>query len=371
MTTFNSRFEVKVEHVGGVTTELNDVQNVTITQGRSNLSDPYRSAVVTIEGRNPSGLPTIAVGDQLLLTIQAYDDEVPVTLPTWESQRTGRVANIEIDYGIVPNMDTWRITTEDAIAILGRQAVSVTVTAGTVSGDAAKQITDAAGVTMTIAGSSVPSPTTVKATTFTDANALDAFQTYANTEMAYVVQQGDELLWIPRQGWTYTGSAVTFSDEIPGDPSYLRFQGLNVSNLADAVAQEVLIDIRDGNTVSTGTGATYLELQTYDSSDAQALNLAQYVKALFTNSEPVPYQMSYMLTGQDPEKVLSPTATELRQVTIRFRGDEQKAIVLGVTLSFNPDVAYATLNLLAIAQIPLFQLDTVTNGVLDQNVLGY
>jgi hypothetical protein len=371
MTTFNSRFSAKVEHLGTLTTELDDVQNVVISQGRSNLSDTYRSAVVTIEGRNPSLLPNIKVGDQLKITIEAFDNGIPVALPTWESERTGRVTNIEIDYGIVPHMDTWRITTEDAIAILGRQAVSVTVTAGTVTGNAAKQITDAAGVTMTIAGSSVPSPSTVKATTFTDANALDAFQTYANTEMAYVVQQGDELLWIPRQGWTYTGSAVTFSDEIPLDPTYLRFQALNVSNLSDAVAQEVIINIRDGNTVSTGTGATYLQLNTYDSSDAQALNLAQYVKALFTNSEPVPYSLSYMLTGQDPELVLAATATELRQVTIRFRGDEGKAIVMGITLSITPEVAYATLNLLSISQIPLFQLDTVTNGVLDQNVLGY
>jgi hypothetical protein len=371
MTTFNSRFATKVDHLGGVTTTLNDVQNVVITQGRSNLSDTYRSAVVTIEGRNPSGLPNIKIGDELLITIQAYENNVLVSLPSYETERTGRVTNIEIDYGIVPNMDTWRITTEDAIAILGRQTVNVTVNAGTVTGDAAKQITDAAGVTMTIAGSSIPSPSTVKATTFVEANALDAFQTYANTEMAYVVQQGDELLWVPRQGWTYTGSAATFSDEVPLDPSYLQFQSLNVSNLSDAVAQEVLISIRGGNTISTGAGATYLQLQTYDSSDAQALSLGQYVKALFTNEEPVPYSLSYMFTGQDPELVLEPVATELRQITLEFRGETSQAIVLGVTISINPDVAYATLNLLAIDQIPLFQLDILSNGVLDQNVLGY
>lgn len=371
MPTFNSRFSAKVERLGTPNIELDDVQSVIMTQGRSNLSDPYRSAVMTIEGRNPSALPNIQIGDELLVTVEAFNNDLPVTLPDWEALRYGRVTNIEIMYGPIPSMDTWRITTEDAIAVLGRQAVTVTVAAGTVTSDAAKQITDAAGITMTIAGSSRPSPSTVKATTFTDANALYAFQTYANTEMAYVVQQGDELLWVPRQGWTYTGSAITFSDETPLDPTYLNFQGLNVSNLSDAVAQEVIISIRDGDTVSTGAGATYLELQTYDSSSAQALNLAQYVKALFTNSEPVPYQLSYMLTGQDPELVLTAVATELRQITLRFRGDVSQAIVLGFTLSITPEVAYASLNLLAIAQIPLFQLDTVTNGVLDQNVLGY
>lgn len=368
---YESTYGFIAEHLGGITTILDDAQSLLINQGRANLSDNYRSAVITIQGRNPSDLPNIKVGDFIQVTLTAFEAGVPVTLPSWESIRIGRVANIQFDYGVIPAMDSWTITTEDAIAVLGRAVVDVTVTAGTVSSDAAKQITDAAGVPMTIAGSSIPSPTKVKATVFENANALDAFQTYANTEMAFVVQQGDELLWIPRQGWTYTGSACTFSDEDPGDPSYLRFQGLTVGNVADTVAQEVVISIRDGNTVSTGAGTTYLDLQTYDNSDAQALDLGQYVKALFTNEEPIPFQLAYLMNGQDPEKVFSPVATELRQIDLNYRGNQTKAIIMGFTISITPEVARATLNLLDIDQIPLFILDTTTNGVLDQNVLGY
>jgi hypothetical protein len=322
-----------------------------------------------ISGRNPQDLPTIKVGEFIQVTLTAFDDGVPVTLPYWENIRVGRVADIQIDYGVIPAMDTWTITTEDAMALLGRAAVDVTVTAGTSASAAAKQITDAAGVTMQIAGGA--SSTTVKATTFEAANALDAFQTYANTEMAFVVQQGEQLLWIPRQGWTYTGSIQTFSDVLPLDPLYLQFQGLTVGNVADTVAQEVVISIRDGNTVTTGAGTTYLDLQTYDGSDTQALDLGNYVKALFTNEEPVPFQLSYMLTGQDPTLVFSPVATELRQIDVEYRGNTTKAIVMGFSISITPDIARATLNLLDIDQIPLFQLDIPSNGVLDQNVLGY
>jgi len=368
---FNSSYSVRVEHIAGITTLLGDVQSVTITQGRSNLSDQYRSAVMVIEGRNPQNLPNIKIGEFVQANIEAYNNGVFVTLPSWETVRVGRVANFEIDYGVIPSMDTWRITTEDAMAILGRSVVDVTVTAGTVSATAAKQVTDAAGVTMTLAGGATSSPTTVKATTFSAANALDALQTYANTEMAFIVQQGEELLWIGRQGWTYTGSASTFSDETPLDPLWLRFQGLRIGNVADAVAQEVVINIRDGNTVSTAAGSTYLDIQTYDNSDSQALDLANYIKALFTNDEPVPFSLSYLLTGQDPELVLTPVATELRQIDVRFRGTVSKALVLGFTMSFTPDVARASLNLLAIEQIPLFQLDIASNGVLNTNVLGY
>jgi hypothetical protein len=366
---YASTYGFTVEHVSGVTTQLSDAQTVFISQGRSNLSDSYRSATMKISGRKPENLPTIKVGDLIQVSLKAFNNGVAVTLPTWESIRIGRVSNIEFDYGVIAPMDTWTITTEDAMAVLGRAVVSLTVTAGTVSSAAAKQITDAAGVTMTVAAGATS--TTVKATTFDKANALDAFQTYANTEMAFVVQQGDDLKWIPRQGWTYTGSNVTFSDEVPGDPSYLDFQGLTVGNVADTVAQEVVVSIRDGNSVSTGAGTTYLDIQTYDNSNSQALDLGNYIKALFTNEEPVPFQLSYMLTGQDPEAVLGPVATELRQVNVNYRGNQTQAIVMGFTISITPDVARATLNLLDIDQIPLFQLDIPSNGVLNTNVLGY
>lgn len=366
---FNSTYGFIVEHISGTTTQLSDAQSVVISQGRSNLSDTYRSATMRISGRDPQDLPNIKVGDLIRVTLKAFNNGVAVVLPSWESVRTGRVANIEIDYGVTAAMDTWTITTEDAIAVLGRSVVSLTVSAGTVSSAAAKQITDAVGVTMTVAAGATS--TTVKSTIFDNANALDAFQTYANTEMAFVVQQGDELLWIPRQGWTYTGSAETFSDEVPGDPSYLDFNGLTVGNVADTVAQEVVVSIRDNDSVSTGAGDTYLDIQTYDSSNSQALDLGNYVKALFTNEEPVPFQLSYLFNGQDPERVLSPVASELRQVNLNYRGNQTQAIVLGFTISVTPDIARATLNLLDIDQIPLFQLDIPSNGVLDQNVLGY
>lgn len=371
MAVFNSTYSAKVEHLGTVTTQLDDVQSVTITQGRSNLSDLYRSAVITIEGRNPADLPNIKIGDFILVTITAYDDGVAVPPPSGEQERYGRVASLQIDYGPIPAMDRWTIMTEDAIAILGRGTFSGTIAAGTVTGDAAKDITDALGITMTIAGSSIPSVSTVKATTFSDANALDAFQTYANTEFAFVVQQGDELLWIPRKGWTYTGSLQIFSDDPNGDPSFLAYQRLQVSNLADTVAQEVVVAIRDGATVTTGTGQTYVEFQTYDEDAAQAGDLAQFIKILFTNDEPIPYQLSYMLTGQDPERVLEPCANDLVQIDLEFRGETSKAIVLGYTLSVTPEVARATLNLLPIQQIPVFQLSSDTNGILDTNQLGY
>lgn len=366
---FNSVFGFTAEHVAGTTTQLDSVQTLNITQGRANLSDSYRSAVMRITGRNPEDLPAIKVGDQITVTLTAFNNGTPVALDPWEAVRIGRVANIEVDYGVIPEMDTWTITTEDAIAVLGRATITGTIPAGTSVSSAAFTVCDQAGVPLTVAAGA--SSTTVKATTFDKANALDAFQTYANTEMAFVVQQGDELKWIPRQGWTYTGSAQTFSDVIPLDPSYLQFQSLTVGNVADTVAQEVVISIRDGDTISTGAGTTYLDLQTYDASNSQALDLANYVKALFTNDEPVPFQLGYMLTGQDPGLVFGAVATELRQIDIEYRGNTTTAIVMGFSISITPDVARASLNLLDIDQIPLFQLDIPSNGVLDQNVLGY
>lgn len=370
MTAYASTFSASVTHYGVSDTVLDDVQSVLITQGRANLSDNYRSGIMTIEGRVPSALPNIKIGDRLRIRIEAFNNFAPVVLPDYETDFYGYVADLVINYGIVPALDTWTITTEDAVAVLGRAVVTETVTAGTLAGDAAKQITDAAGVTMTLGGGASSSPTTVKDTVFDNANALDAFQGYANTEFCFLVQQGDELLWVPRQGWTNTGSIATFSDT-DADPSYLKYQTLQVSNLADTVADEVVINIRGGDSVTSGTGQTYIDFQTYDVDNTQAGNLADYIKILFTNDEPVPYQLGYMLTGQDPDAVLEPCAQELRQVSLQFRGESSRAIVIGFSLSVTPDVARATLNLLPIQQIPVFTLDSTDSGILDTNVLSY
>lgn len=368
---FPTKFNALVKHTSGATTTtLGDVQNVVISQGRNNLSDTYKSATITIEGRDPDGLPTIRIDDALEVTLELYDNGTLSDTVVF----TGRVANYERDYGVIPDLDRWVIRTEDAVAVLGRTVVTTTIAAGTTTSAAAKQICDAAGVTLNgSTGAIANTVSTTKEVVLDKANALDAFQTVANTELAFVVQQGDELLWRVRGAWTITGSITIFTDDDNYAADYLLIQGLQFSSLADTVADEVLIEVRDGATYTsgTGTGATTFSLQTYSETAAQAEDLADYVKALFTDDEPQPYSLTYLLNGQNPTEVLYPIEQELRQVGIYFRGTRYDAIVTGFTLSITPEFARATLNLLSRQQVPFLQLDDALYGILDQNVLAY
>jgi hypothetical protein len=364
-TTYDTRFNAEVEHIAGITTTLDEVQSITVTQGRNNLSDAYRSGSITIEGRDPDSLPNIAIGDAIQVTLELYYNGSLYDSATY----AGRVANFERNYGTIPALDTWTLVTEDAIAYLGRAAVTLTIPAGTSTNDAAEDICDAAGVTFINAG--LTSVSTVGAITLDNANALDAFQAVANTELAYVVQRGDELEWTWRNGWTNQGGGVYFVDDPSAYSQYLTIQGLQFSSLADTVAAEVLVEVRGGATYVSGSGNTSFSLSTYDQTGTQASDLADFVRVLFTDDEPQPYQLSYLLNGQHPDAVLGPVEQELRQINIDFRGTVYQAVVMGFTLSITPEVTRATLNLLGKQQIPFFVLDDPSYGILNTNVLSY
>lgn len=369
--TFPTKFNAKVEHTqGATTTVLTNVQGVTVRQGRDNLSDTYKSASILIEGRDPDALPNIKIDDPVVVTLQLLDNGTLTDSTVFR----GRVSNYQRDYGVIPEMDRFSIQCEDAVAVLGRTVVTTTIAAGTTTSAAAKQICDAAGVTLNGAtGAIANTVSTTKEVVLDKDNALDAFQTVANTELAFVVQQGDELLWRVRGAWTVTGSITIFTDDDNYAADYLLIQGLQFSSLADTVADEVLIEVRDGATYTsgTGTGATTFTLQTYSQDGTQAEDLADYVKVLFTDDEPQPYQLTYLLDGQNPTEVLYPIEQELRQVQIYFRGTRYDAIVMGFTLSITPELTRATLNLLSRQSVPFLQLDDPLFGVLDQNVLAY
>lgn len=362
---YDTSAAVVVKHLA-TNTVLGNVQVVTISQGRSNLSDSYRSASATVEGRFPDDLPNIKIGDLLKFTLRIYLGQTLQDSTVY----TYRVADVTLNYGSTAKLDTWSIQLEDAFAFMGRATLDLTVTAGTLAITAAEDICDAVGVTFTAASPSL-STTTVNAQTFTNANALDAFQTYANTELAFVVQQGDQIQWTPRAGWTNQGSITTFTDDPSSYTDYLRIQGLEFSSLADTVADEVVVNVRGGSTYTSGTGNTSVSFDSYSGNAAEGQGLADFVKVLFTDDEPQPYRLEYLLDGQNPAEVLYPVEAELRQIDIDFRGTVYTAVVLGFTLTITPGRTRASLNLLSKQQIPFLVLNDPSFGILGTNVLAW
>jgi hypothetical protein len=355
---------VSAERITGTTAALPNIQSFTLTSGRTNIDDNYRAGRATLVGRVPSSLPTLEIDNYVSVALAVSSSLGPGPSIAYEL----RVTNLKIDYGIVPAEDTWTLELEDAFGLLGRALVSLSVSAGTLTTSAAEDVCDEVpDVTFFTVGTATT--TKVNAQTFDNANALDAFQTYANTEWAYVLANGNGIRWFARNAWVDNAQVVTFADDGTGD---LEFQTLTFNTLADATADRVVIKVRGGAEYTAGTGSVGLQLDSYSETATDAQNLADYVLAVFSSTEPRPFQLSYMLNFQDDTSLLVPIDPNFpKQVELDFRGGTYTAFVLGFTLSANPDMCRATLNLLPAQSVDFFILDSSTFGVLDTNKLGF
>jgi hypothetical protein len=355
---------VNAERITGTTAALSNIQSFTLNSGRRNIDDNYRAGRATLIGRVPSSLPTLALDDYIRITLQTKVGGVNGSAITYDL----RVTDLEIEYGTVAAADTWTITLEDAFGLLGRALVSLSVSAGTLTTTAAEDVCEQIPEIGFFAPGTATT-TKTNAATFTDANALDAFQTYANTEWAFVLANGNGIRWFTRNSWVQTAQTITFADNGTGD---LEYQTLTFNSLSEAIADKVVVNVRGGSQSTAGTGAIGLEIDSYSESASEATNLANYVKAVFDNDTPTPFQLSYQLTKQDDFNCLVPVDPNYpKKVVLTLRGSSYTAFVLGFGLSANPDMVRATLYLLPANAVEFLILDDATFGRLDFNKLGY
>jgi len=119
----------------GTTTVLNNVSSFSSRGGRQNLLDPVTVSTAQINGFNPSALPTIKVGDLVVVTSS------PVG-----GGPGGFVSNFQVYYGQDPDEDRLTISLEDAAAFMGRATINISWSAGVTTRSAALDVASAAGV---------------------------------------------------------------------------------------------------------------------------------------------------------------------------------------------------------------------------------
>ena len=354
---------VTASRTTGGSAAISNIQSFNLTSGRTNIDDNYRAGRATLTGRVPSSLPTIRLDDYIDVTLALSGSTGGLGSIVYQL----RVTDLEITYGIVSTEDTWSIQLEDAFGLLGRALVSLSVADGLLTTSAAEdvcdQVPDVAFFTIGTA-----TTTKVNAQTFTDANALDAFQTYANTEWAYVLANGNAIRWFARNTWVDNASVVNFADNGTG----FNFQTLEFNTLSESNADRVVINVRGGSTSTAGTGAIGLQLDSYSQTASEASNLANYVLAVFSSTEPRPFQLSYLLNNQEATGLLNAVDPNYpKQVNLDFRGGVYTAFVLGFSLSVTPEICRATLNLLPSQAVNFLILNDTVFGTLDNNKLGY
>jgi hypothetical protein len=342
---------------GVLTNTINDIQSLTMREGRPNISDNYRAGTISVNGRNSSSLPNLQLDDGL--TVEIYYGSSANKI-----ERKYRISNVHVNYGIVANADTWTIEAEDALAILGRSTVTQTISSGQKVDVLAEQCVTQNGLTWTEYGTT---QTTSNSVTLTNANALDALQTCINSEQARIYINGEGIDWYSRDYWQSNLNSLTFADDGTGD---LTYEALEIRGLADNYVTKSLVTIRGGTSRVRGSGRFSYEFDAYSNVTTQTDNLGDYILGALGDNVAAPTSITFFGNTQTEADVFKPCLPNTR-LTIKFRGNTYTAIVDGFTISVSPDSCRVTLLLTSTSFYNFLTLNDAVYGKLNFNRLGW
>jgi hypothetical protein len=343
---------------------LSDLQTVNVTRGRVGVQDPYKAATASIGGLNPSDLPAIQVGD--FLWVEAYPPDESVQF----YMLLGRIADVQIEYGFVENMDSYTILVEDALANAGRLNASGSWAAGITTAEAADDFLAGTGVAINFIDPALAGASKVSAQTLTNANLLNVLNQLMATEQGNLVGvSNDEIQWQGRREFNIQNPLAKFTDD-PAEISVTpqcKYDTLNFASLADNVANKVIVTPEGLAPQTFGTGIKSFEMNSYDQTTSQAGDLAAYVQSTLTQATDVPFKISARISQQDNLSLLAMASTgviERSFVQIELRGNTYDCIINGSTVTATPSDTRVSLNLFAADLSAFFVLDDDFYGVL-------
>ena len=358
------QYEVSVTPPGGSPTTLTNIQEITFTKGRRNVSDQLRAGTGIITGRRPDLLPAIEIGDEVSITIRP-------TGGVGYNYRW-RVADLRIMYGTTAAYDTWEMDIEDTFAVLGRGTFGTSWAAGTSASSAINTVvTNFGGTTVT----NLATKSLLSAQVIVSQNGLDVLNIIAATEQARFetsYSSGSPHLAIYGRGWQSNLTTYDFSDDGTGT-NPIRYQSIEFAGLADNYANNVRVEPVGGTAMSSGTGAYTYSTQSYSRNDSEALNLAQFLLGVFNTQDDQPSEIQFRVsanTGTAADNVLA-LCGAMSQASIKFRGTTYQAVLEGFTVACTVDDVLVTGYLSSPQYYPLFILNNTTFGILGQGRLGY
>jgi hypothetical protein len=343
---------------------LDDLQTVNITTGRKNVQDPYKAGTANIEGRNPSDLPVIEVGD--FLRVEAYPPDESLQYFMFQ----GRIADVQIQYGFVPALDRYTIFAEDALANAGRLNVNGSWAAGRTTAQAADDILAGTGVPIVFITPALAGASKVSAQTLTNANLLTVLNQLMATEQGNLTSaSNDQIQWQGRNELTVSNPSAKFTDdpqEVSVTPQ-IAYDVLNFASLADNVATKVIVTPEGLAPQTFGSGTKSFEMRSYDQTTSQAGDLAAYVQSTLTQATDVPFSISSRTSLQSDLFLIALASTGAQErnfVEVELRGTIYNCIINGATVSSDPQDTRVQLYLFAADLSAFFVLDDDFYGVL-------
>jgi len=355
--------------VGATFTQLNDLQSINFTVNRANVQDPFRASYFELSGRNPSTLPTLAVGDSIMVKATYAGTDY--------YQSSNKVADLQIDYGFISNLDRWSLTLENSLANAGRTVTTVSWPAGYTTWQAADALCTAASITLNSTGLATRASSFVSAQTLTNANVLQTLQTLIQTEQGIIYgQESTNIQWLGRAELDEAIPIAEFNDGTLAATPYvtqLKFDNIQFAGIADNFATKVVIEPDGLASQSSGTGTRIFTLSSYDQTTSQAADLAGFVKSTLDQSDDVPYTVGATLSEQNNFTLLALVAgSDIGGfVNVVLRGVRYQAVVNGATVSADPSDTRVLLNLISASVYNFFRLNSAVYGILDTSKLGF
>lgn len=349
---------VTIKHVASNTT-LGEVQTLQMTKGKQKVTDNLRAGTAQVSGRDPDNLPTMLIGDTIEITVTN-----PNTSPTQTKTYEYRVADLQINYGYIPALDTWDLDLEDAFAYLGRAVVTRTWAPGADTSTVAGLICSDVGITLTVTGTNV---SYLSGQTITNGSALDVFQVLANTEQALVQAGATNIKWYGRY-WQNGLNRYYMSDDGTGT-NPIQYDGLQFTSMADNYADNVIVFPRGSSAVASGSGIFSYNLDSYSFTTGQAQTLAQFVELVLQVQNSVPWTTSVLLNEVTSTSALLATDPG-SLITLKFRGDTYNNIIEGFTLTADTTATRITYYMSNGEYYNFFILNNDVFGRLDLNRLA-
>jgi len=355
------------ESPGGTQHDITStVQEFSITRGVQMFSDSLRAGTGYVRGRRPDLLPTIEVGMGVRI------EESGTVLAFY------RVNDFRTYFGTIASLDEYEITLEDTLAALGR-TTGFFSWANATTGQAINTVGTAAGLTVSQLGtfSSLCSNQTL-----TNENALEVVSRLVTQEQGLLMNGSssyDSLLVFASDFAGAGGGISVFdcSDDGTGT-NPIKYDGFELAGVADNFANFIVVEPAGLSQSTAGTGTFSTIVQTYNKTQTDASNLANFLLGAYNQQDQGPQMLSARYSANTAaatvnmaQAVGNDVTASLPQLRIKHRGTTYDGFIIGATVTGLLDDIIYTYYLATPTYFSQFILNSATYGVLDQNLLGY
>lgn len=362
--------------------QVNNIQEMQFTKGRRRQVDDYPidTGEITV-GPIPAWSPTPKVGNRILF----YFDYPGLVVGQTEYQAMwGRITDVRINYGMVPNEDSAVITVDGIQADWGRAQLNSVAISQANTADQVLAISTAAGINI----GQFYGRSTGTALTWTG-NAFDALSLVTRTEEARMwadlsTGSADKnnpiLYWFGRDSiaTTYTIYCGDGTTAAPPIGTALKYDRLTFRSAAEEFYTTITISGQTGTVANqtATTGATpqfALAQETNDVSTTQALAHAQYLLNNYAERAATIRQIQFTDQEQRTDNVQAVNALSSinNKIVIGFRSATYNGIVEGVRVTAVPGETRISLDISPADNNPYLILDDAVYGKLDSNRLSF